>query len=71
MGTSATNTGKITVIFHRDEDQAIKKRLNLEQLTALLGADLIFIDELKEAKKIDKKIWNSHVNGMDLAVYLK
>jgi hypothetical protein len=70
VGTSVTNTGKITVIFHHN-DHAVKKRVNLEQLTALLGSDLIFIDEYKEAKKIDKKIWNCHVNGMDLAIYLK
>ncbi|MBZ5749067.1 hypothetical protein [Metabacillus rhizolycopersici] len=70
MGTSATNSGKISVLFHYD-DQTVKKRLNSEQLTALLGADLIFIDQFKEERKIDKKVWKSHVNGVELAIYLK
>ncbi|MGM7721736.1 hypothetical protein [Metabacillus sp. Hm71] len=64
------NSGKVTVIFHY-ADHIEKKEHTQIELNALLGADLIFIDEFKEAKKIDKKIWKSHVNGMNLDVYLK
>ncbi|MGM0877175.1 MAG: hypothetical protein ACQEWV_21135 [Bacillota bacterium] len=70
MGTNTSSSGKVTVIFHHD-DHTEKKILNPAQLTALLGSDLIFIDQFREAKKIDKKIWKSHVNGMDLDIYLK
>jgi hypothetical protein len=70
MGLTSGNSGRVTVIFHHDE-HSIKKILNLAELTALLGSDIIFIDEFKEPKKLDKKVWNSHVNGMDFEVYLK
>ncbi|WP_338788125.1 hypothetical protein [Metabacillus sp. FJAT-53654] len=70
MGTTSGNAGRVTVIFHHDE-HSIKKIHNLAELTALLGSDLIFIDEFKEPKKLDKKVWKSHVNGMSLEVYLK
>lgn len=70
MGSSAKQSGKVTVIFLYD-DHKVKKIHNLSELTALLGSDLIFIDEFKEPKKLDKKVWKIHINGMDLEVYLK
>ncbi|WP_273130268.1 hypothetical protein [Bacillus weihaiensis] len=70
MTTSASQPGKITVIFHfgKEHHQQI---VNLSQLTALLHADLIFVDEFKEAKKLDKKIWSTDINGSSLHIYLK
>lgn len=68
--SSSSQPGRINVIFHHD-DQKQKQTLNLTQLTALLNTDMIFIDEFKEPKKLDKKIWASHISGTDLHIYLK
>ncbi|APH03448.1 hypothetical protein [Bacillus weihaiensis] len=70
MTTSASQPGKTTVIFHYKENHH-QQILNLSQLTALLHADLIFIDEFKEAKKLEKKIWTLDINGSSLNIYLK
>ncbi|WP_226670505.1 hypothetical protein [Metabacillus litoralis] len=70
MTSTASQPGRINVIFHHNEHKQ-KQTLNLAQLTALLHADLINIDIFKEPKKLDKKVWTSHVNGTDLHIYLK
>ena len=70
MSSSASQPGRINVIFHHD-NQKQKQTLNLTQLTALLHTEIIFIDEFKEPKKLDKKVWVSHVNGTDLHIHLK
>ncbi|MBM7606277.1 hypothetical protein JOC75_004325 [Metabacillus crassostreae] len=70
MAATGSQSGRISVIFHH-EVETEKKTLNLTQLTALLHTDLIFIDKFKEPKKLEKKVWTTHVNGMDLHIYLK
>jgi hypothetical protein len=70
MGTNGGHSGRVSVIFYHDE-HTVKKIHNQAELTAILGSDLIFIDEFKEPKKIDKKVWKSYVNGMSLNIYLK
>jgi hypothetical protein len=70
MGLNPAHPGNVKVIFHYDE-RTEEKTLNVAQITALLGSDLVFIDEYKEPKKIDKKTWASNVIGMSLHVNLK
>lgn len=65
-----TQSSRINVIFQYEEKKE-QQLLDMAQLTALLGSDLIYIAEFKEPKKVDKKIWFRHVKGIDLVIHLK
>ncbi len=67
---NASQPGRINVVFKYDEMKE-EQLLNVAQLTALQGTDLIYIDEFKEPKRIDKKIWVRNVNGVALHIQLK
>ncbi|PMC37369.1 hypothetical protein CJ195_11455 [Bacillus sp. UMB0899] len=66
----SNSPGRINVTFQTDEKK-INQLVDLTQLTALLGSDLIHIDELLEPKKVDKKVWIRNVNGVTLLIQLK
>ncbi|WP_175640160.1 hypothetical protein [Metabacillus schmidteae] len=66
----SNSPGRINVTFQTDEKK-ISQLVDLTQLTALLGSDLIHIDEMLEPKKVDKKLWVRNVNGVTLHIQLK
>lgn len=67
----SNSPGRINVTFQTDEKK-VHQVIDLTQLTALLGSDLIQIDEmLVEPKKVDKKVWVRNVNGVTLLIQLK
>lgn len=61
---------RISVIFHYDKKKHMQI-VDITNLTAILHSDLLFIDEFKEPKKLDKKVWESNVTGTNLHIYLK
>ncbi|MBU7594450.1 hypothetical protein [Metabacillus halosaccharovorans] len=66
----SNSPGRINVIFQHDEKK-VHQLIDLTQLTALLGSDLIHIDEMLEPKRIDKKVWVRNINGVTLLIKLK